>query len=62
MMKRALLPHALFFVFGHRVCCGEIPGWTARVGQEWDTYDVAPYNLYNILWRMQDWVLQNCDD
>lgn len=61
MMKRAL-PHVLFYVFGHRVCCGHIPDWTARVGQEWDSYDVAPYNLYNILWLAQNWVLQNCDE
>ena len=25
--------------------------WTAHVGQRWDTYDVAPVNLYNVLWR-----------
>ena len=61
MMKRAL-PHALFYVFGHRVCCGAIPSWTAHVGQKWDTFDVAPYNLYNVIWRAQNWVLQNCDD
>ena len=50
------------YVFGHRVCCGAIPGWTAHVGQKWDTFDVAPYNLYNVIWRAQNWVLQNCDD
>ncbi|WP_261375351.1 hypothetical protein [Arthrobacter sp. KBS0702] len=61
MLKRAL-PHALFRIFGHRVCCGAIPRWTAHVGQRWDTYDVAPYNLYNIVWCAQHWVLQNCDD
>ena len=61
MLKRAL-PHALFLTFGHRVCCGAIPGWTAHVGQKWDTYDAAPYNLYNVIWRAQFWVLQNCDD
>jgi len=61
MMKRAL-PIALFYIFGHRVCCGEIPNWTARIGQKWDTFDVARYNLYNIVWRAQFWVLQNCDD
>jgi len=32
----------LFRLTGHRVCCGRIPGWTAHVGQPWDTYDVAP--------------------
>ncbi len=36
--------------------------WTAHVGQKWDTFDVAPYNLYNVIWRAQNWVLQNCDD
>jgi hypothetical protein len=27
-----------------------------HVGQRWDTFDVAPWNLYNIIWRMQEWV------
>jgi hypothetical protein len=35
----------------HRLCC-RIPTWTARVGQRWDTYDVAPWNLYNAWWRL----------
>ena len=30
--------------------------------RKWDTFDVAPYNLYNVIWRAQNWVLQNCDD
>ena len=61
MMQRALA-HALFHVFGHRLCCGAIPTWTAHVGQKWDTFDVAPYNLYNVIWRAQNSVLQNCGD
>ncbi len=60
MLKRALIT-CLFSVFGHRVCCGAIPGWTARIGQKWDTFDVAPYNLYNVIWRAQYWVLQNSE-
>lgn len=32
---------SVFYVFGYRVCCGDIPNWTTRVGQKWDTYDVA---------------------
>ena len=48
-----LLCRSLFAVFGHRICCGRIPEWTARVGQRWDTYDVAPLNLYNVIWRVQ---------
>lgn len=30
-----------------------IPNWTRRVGQSWDTFDRAPFNLYNVLWTMQ---------
>jgi len=26
------------------------------VGQRWDTFDVAPWNLYNVLWRAQQWM------
>jgi hypothetical protein len=47
---------ALFRLFGHRVCCGRIPVWTAHVGQPWDTYDRVPLNLYNVIWRVQRWV------
>jgi hypothetical protein len=54
---RSALCDALFRVFGHRVCCGRIPGWTARVGLgEWDSYDVKPWNLYNVIWRAQAWI------
>jgi uncharacterized membrane protein len=53
---RTLICSALFRVFGHRLCCGRIPDWTAHVGQRWDTFDVAPWNLYNALWRAQQWM------
>ncbi len=42
----------------HRVCC-RIPGWTARVGQSWDVYDTAPFNLYNTWWRLGQWVTRH---
>ena len=58
MIKHAVLGY-LFRIFGHRICCGKIPGWTAHVGQKWDVYDVAPYNLYNVIWRVQSWILHN---
>ena len=61
MIKRALA-RALFRIFGHHVCCGAIPECTAHVGQKWDTYDIAPCNLYNVLWRAQNCILQNVDD
>lgn len=35
-----------------------IPGWTAHIGQHWDTYDVAPFNLYNVLWVAQNKALK----
>ncbi|QSE84784.1 hypothetical protein [Rhodococcus koreensis] len=38
------------------ICCGRIPEWTAHVGQAWNTYDVAPWNLYNVIWRIQHWI------
>jgi len=46
---------------GHRLCCGRIPGWTAHVGQAWDTYDVAPFNLYNVIWRCQHFYVRHLD-
>ena len=32
--------------------------WTARIGPEWDTFDVQPWNLYNLWWRFGQWVFQ----
>ncbi|MBF0661411.1 MULTISPECIES: hypothetical protein [unclassified Rhodococcus (in: high G+C Gram-positive bacteria)] len=58
---RAALCNTLFTVFGHRICCGRIPEWTAYVGQEWDTYHVAPWNLYNVIWRIQNWIRGGVD-
>jgi len=49
----------LYRLFGHRICCGRIPDWTAHVGQTWDTYDQAPLNLYNVLWRIQQIIRRN---
>lgn len=45
---------------GHRLCCSP-PAWTAYVGQRWDTYDVAPWNLYNMLWRAGQWAVARVD-
>lgn len=53
---RGMLCNTLFRLFGHGVCCGRIPGWTAHVGQRWDMWDVAPWNLYNVVWRVQHWI------
>lgn len=52
---RTALCNAVYRHTGHRICCGRIPDWTARIGQQWDTDDVAPWNLYNIIWRAQQW-------
>lgn len=57
---RALID-MLFRLTGHHLCCGRIPGWTAHVGQPWDTYDVAPFNLYNVLWRCQAFYRNHSD-
>ena len=56
MLQRALAT-AVVAVTGHRIC-GDIPSWTAAVGQQWDTYDVAPWNLYNLIWRVGQWVVR----
>jgi hypothetical protein len=37
------------------------PAWTAHVGQRWDTFDVSPWNLYNVLWRGGQWVFKHTD-
>lgn len=46
--------HLLVAVPGHRGCCSP-PSWTTYVGQRWDTFDVAPWNLYNLLWQAGQW-------
>jgi hypothetical protein len=51
---RSLICNTLFAVFGHSICCGHIPDWTA--GRRWDTVAVKPWNLYNIIWRVQVWI------
>jgi hypothetical protein len=56
-----LLCRGIITMTSHRLCCGKIPGWTAHVGQPWDTYDVAPWNLYNVLWRAQQQLIRRCD-
>lgn len=41
---------------GHWLCCSP-PAWTAYVGRQWDTFDVAPWNLYNVLWQAGQWAV-----
>ena len=53
---RTTICNAVYRLTRHRICCGRIPAWTARIGQRWDTYDVAPWNLYNVIWWGQKWV------
>jgi hypothetical protein len=53
---RSAFCNGIYQLTAHRICCGHIPAWTTRIGQRWDTYDVAPWNLYNIIWRSQAWV------
>lgn len=59
-MLRTTFCRALLKIPGHRICC-RIPVWTAYVGQKWDTYDVAPWNLYNVWWRFGQWLVLNGD-
>jgi hypothetical protein len=47
----ALVCTALVIGSRHRVCC-RIPSWTAHVGQQWKPFDKAPWNLYNVWWRI----------
>ncbi|MBN7792506.1 hypothetical protein [Microbacterium esteraromaticum] len=58
---RTALCNGIYRLTGHHVCCGRIPNWTAGVGQRWDTYDLASWNLYNIIWRVQAWVRAGMD-
>ncbi len=60
-MLTTLLCRAALAIAGHRLCC-RIPSWTAHVGQRWDTYDVAPWNLYNLIWRFRQWAEARADD
>ncbi len=57
-----MLCDILFRLFGHRICCGRIPAWMARIGQPWDTWDLAPWNLYNGIWRVQNWLRMGMSD
>lgn len=50
----------LLAVPGHRGCCSP-PSWTADVGQRWDTFDVAPWNLYNALWLLGQWAIDRVE-
>lgn len=52
-----LVARLVVAVPGHWLCCSP-PAWTAYVGQRWDVVDVAPWNLYNVLWRLGQWALQ----
>lgn len=45
---------------GHRGCCSP-PSWTAYIGQRWDTFDVAPWNVYNLLWRAGQWAMARAE-
>lgn len=58
---RAFICNLLFRIFGHRICC-HTPEWTANVGQPWDTYDVAPLNLYNVIWQIQSSIRRHMTD
>lgn len=58
---RALMCDSLFRLLGHRACC-RIPAWTARIGQPWRPVDEAPLNLYNAIWRVQQWVAAGMSD
>lgn len=53
---RTALCNGIYEITGHRICCGRIPAWTARIGQRWDTHDLAPWNLYNLVWLAQHWL------
>lgn len=44
-----------------KICCRPIPEWTARVGQRWAPYDEKPFNLYNLLWVLQNWYRQRVE-
>lgn len=57
---RTVVCDRLIDVTRHRICC-RIPAWTAYVGQPWDTYDVAPWNLYNAWWRLGQWVIRHAE-
>jgi hypothetical protein len=46
----AVLCRGLCAVAETRLLCP--PRWTAYVGQRWDVVDVAPWNLYNVWWRV----------
>lgn len=53
-MLTNIICRAIAAIPGHRLCC-RIPAWSAYVGQRWDTFDVAPWNLYNVIWRFGQW-------
>lgn len=54
MLKfKMMLARALVAAAGDRLLSP--PAWTAYVGQRWDTYDLAPWNLYNLLWGLGQW-------
>jgi hypothetical protein len=54
------IARAIAALIGRRLCC-RISEWTARVGQPGDTFDVAPWNLYNVVWRIGQWAHGRAD-
>lgn len=60
-MFSILIALAILALPGCPFCC-RIPEWTAHVGQRWDTFDVAPWNLYNVIWRIGQWAHRQADD
>lgn len=59
-MLTSLFCRAVHTLSGHFFCCN-IPEWTVRVGQHWDTFDEAPWNLYNVIWRFGQWVAKHAE-
>ena len=52
----------LFRRFGHRICCGAIPEWTAHVGRAWSDERIDPFNLYDVIWWLrQQLIWRNLD-
>lgn len=50
---RTQLCRTLVRLSGHRLCCN-IPDWLA--GRRWQPVDVKPWNAYNVVWRLGQFV------
>ena len=57
-LLRTMLCRALLRLTRHHLCC-DVPDWLA--GAAWEPVDVKPWNAYNVVWRLGQYVVRHGD-